>query len=136
MWYALDANNIPYPVDVVDLASNKFLSSKNSVLKQEHVQIVDIDYRVSTVFLALNHNWSSDGPPELWETMIFTEDKELNNYLERYSTYEQALAGHNKICDSLRLGITESDRFGEVVKAKKQNGYKALLKTLKNLLND
>ena len=136
MWYALDANNNPYPVDIKDLASNEFLNNKNSVLKEEHVQVGDINYRVSTVFLALDHNWSSDGPPELWETMIFTQDPELDNYLERYSTYEQALAGYNKICDSLKLGITESDRFNENVKPKKKSGYKTLLKTLKNLLND
>jgi hypothetical protein len=48
---------------------------------------------VSTVFLGLDHAWG-DGPPLLFETMIFggTEDE----YCERYSTWEEAEAGHKK----------------------------------------
>jgi len=46
---------------------------------------------VSTVFLGLDHSFSS-GPPVLFETMIFggphSEDQ------ERYCTYHEALAGH------------------------------------------
>lgn len=131
MWYALDANNVPYPVDITDLCANQ-QPSPNKIVKQEHVQIVDTDYRVSTVFLELDHNWN-DGPPELWETMIFTEDPDLSYYLQRYTSYADALAGHNQICDCLRTGITKSDRFGENVNCVKKNVFNNLMKTLKNL---
>lgn len=47
--------------------------------------------RVSTIFLGLNHNWG-DGPPLLWETMIFGGDNDQWQY--RYSSYEDAVAGH------------------------------------------
>ena len=49
------------------------------------------DMRVSTVFLGLDHSFGS-GPPLLFETMVF--GGELDQEQERYSTREQALAGH------------------------------------------
>lgn len=51
---------------------------------------------VSTVFLGLDHSWG-DGPPLLYETMIF--DGEGIDYQERYSTREEALAGHAHACE-------------------------------------
>jgi hypothetical protein len=48
--------------------------------------------RVSTVFLGLNHNFFRAGPPVLWETMIF--GGRHDEYMERYSSYAQALEGH------------------------------------------
>jgi len=47
---------------------------------------------VSTVFLGLSHQFG-DGPPLIFETMIFggPDDQE---YQERYSTWEEAVAGH------------------------------------------
>lgn len=46
---------------------------------------------VSTVFLGLNHQYG-DGPPLLFETMIF--GGEHDQYQERYSTWGEAEAGH------------------------------------------
>ncbi len=52
--------------------------------------------RVSTVFLGLDHAWG-DGPPMIFETMIF--GGEHDQYQERYSTWEEAEAGHKKACE-------------------------------------
>ena len=51
---------------------------------------------VSTVFLGLDHGFSLDekAPPVLWETMIF--GGEHDGYQERYSSKEEALAGHTR----------------------------------------
>lgn len=49
------------------------------------------DVRISTVFLGLDHQWGG-GPPLLFETMIF--GGEHDDYQERYSTLEEAMAGH------------------------------------------
>lgn len=49
--------------------------------------------RVSTVFLALDHGYG-DEPPLLFETMIF--GGEHDDYQERYSTWEEAEAGHKR----------------------------------------
>ena len=52
------------------------------------------DVRISTVFLGLNHQFG-EGPPLLFETMVFggKHDQEC----ERYSTRDEALAGHCKM---------------------------------------
>jgi len=49
--------------------------------------------RVSTVFLGLDHSLGN-GPPLLWETMIFGGSH--NDYQERYETRDEALAGHRQ----------------------------------------
>lgn len=51
------------------------------------------DVKVSTVFLGLDHSFG-EGPPLLFETMIF--GGKHDEYQERYSTWEQAEAGHAK----------------------------------------
>lgn len=53
------------------------------------------DVRVSTVFLGLDHQFG-DGPPVLWETMIF--GGQHDGYCERYSSYEETVDGHLKAC--------------------------------------
>lgn len=54
---------------------------------------------VSTVFLGLDHQWG-DGPPLLFETMIFGGPHD--EYQERYSTWEEAEAGHAKALATVR----------------------------------
>ena len=46
---------------------------------------------VSTVFLGLDHAYDN-GPPMIFETMVFGGP--LDQEIERYSTWEQAEAGH------------------------------------------
>lgn len=50
------------------------------------------DVRVSTVFLMIDHGYSDEGPPILFETLIFggPHDQEM----WRYATRAEALAGH------------------------------------------
>lgn len=49
-------------------------------------------YRVSTVFLGLNHAFG-DGPPLIFETMVFGPDSD-DVWCERCSTWDQAEAQH------------------------------------------
>lgn len=56
------------------------------------------DKSVSTVFLALNHNFTGKGPPVLFETMVFPEQE----ICVRYCTYEEAVKGHSKIVERIR----------------------------------
>lgn len=59
------------------------------------------DYEVSTVYLGLNHNWGA-GPPLIFETMIFgTGPHDQEQW--RYSTEEDAIAGHQRRVDDLRV---------------------------------
>lgn len=56
------------------------------------------EYQVSTVWLGIDHGmWDSDGPPIIFETMVFDAAGE-DRYMDRYATKEAAVAGHNKAC--------------------------------------
>ena len=58
---------------------------------------------VSTVWLGLSRNlYGDDGPPLIFETMIFGGPHD--QYCDRYSTEEAALAGHNRTVEALREG--------------------------------
>src|SRR5882724_8255427 len=52
------------------------------------------EVNVSTVFLGLDHRFGRDGPPILFETMIFGGPHD--EYQERYSTWDEAVAGHKR----------------------------------------
>lgn len=54
------------------------------------------DVTVSTVFLALDHNYGSDGSPVLFETMVFGGVHD--QMCRRYSTWDEAAEGHKVAC--------------------------------------
>lgn len=50
--------------------------------------------RVSTIWLGLNHNFGLNGPPLIFETMVFPPKSTMDLDMERYSNEAQAIAGH------------------------------------------
>jgi hypothetical protein len=85
--YLLDAKG--EPIAEPDLLTwAKALESQNRQVARDEIG----DVRVSTVFLGLDHSFGLDGPPILWETMIFGGPHD--QYQERYSTRANAIAGH------------------------------------------
>lgn len=59
--------------------------------------------QVSTVWLGLSHNlYGDDGPPLIFETRIFGGLHD--QYCERYSTEEAAIAGHAETVAAIREG--------------------------------
>lgn len=62
--------------------------------------IVD-GYRVSTVFLGIDHNFGRGKLPVLWETMVFPEDSYHDLYYERYTSVDDALEGHQRVVATL-----------------------------------
>lgn len=60
--------------------------------------------RVSTVLLVLDHNYGLPGPPLIFETMIFGLE-ELEGEQWRYSTKEEALEGHERAVELVRLEL-------------------------------
>ncbi len=71
----------------------QFGDRKKRIIKQDKL---DDGTMVSTVFLGLDHNYHPDGPPLLFETMVFKGSWEEND-LRRYSTWEEAVAGHEEM---------------------------------------
>lgn len=86
--YILDKSGNVSAVDLMTWA--KWMETTN---RQIALDKLPNGVTVSTVFLGLNHNWGS-GDPVLWETMIFGGIHD--EYQERYSSKESALAGHQK----------------------------------------
>lgn len=79
------------------------------VVAQEDVLTSDGDLLwVSTVWLGLNHNYFRDGPPLIFETMVFQEGMD-DEYLQRYPTEESALEGHRFVVHALKEGLSLYD---------------------------
>lgn len=58
--------------------------------------------RVSTVFLGIDHSFSSGGPPVLYETMIF--GGEHDGWQDRHTHWADALNRHRGVVKALRGG--------------------------------
>ena len=58
-----------------------------------HVKLTEQgDVMISTAFLGFDCSFSDDGPPLIFETMVF--QGEHGGEMERYSTWDEAEAGH------------------------------------------
>lgn len=65
--------------------------------QERHIGQDVIDgFTISTVWLGIDHNYWSNGPPLIFESMVF--DADGNDIAqERYSTRHAALAGHDQL---------------------------------------
>jgi len=65
------------------------------------------DYFVSTIFLALDYAFIMGDPlkqrPVLWETMVFDKDKEPVGIRARYTSREDAIAGHAEVVAACQM---------------------------------
>jgi hypothetical protein len=85
--YILDEDGNPVLEPDIHKWGTWFENFNNRKLAHDEIDGVTI----STVFLGLDHAWG-DGPPLLFETMIFGGSHD--QYQERYSSKKEALAGH------------------------------------------
>lgn len=67
------------------------------------------DKRVSTVWLGLDHQFTGIGSPLLFETIIFNKDLRAEQYCHFYSTWDEALAGHEKAKQWVLDGCKEDE---------------------------
>lgn len=106
MRYAIldeDHNVVPLDIDNREEAMRRwgrfFEDTDNRRVGAEEVG----DVRVSTVFLGLNHQYF-DGEEPLWfETMVFGGEHDQD--MDRYTTWEQAEAGHKEVVRRLKEGL-------------------------------
>ena len=96
----------PMPDDWFD--AYKYPRGKAKWATEQRVGHTRVGYsQVSTVWLyGIDHNWG-DGPPIIFETMVFGGIHNLE--LRRYSTEEQAMRGHLEAVDRLRAGRSPFD---------------------------
>lgn len=96
--YILNENGQPIPADLDTWA--RWFEKRDRILKQEWIG----RSWVSTVFLGLDHNYSEEGPPILWETLVF--GGKLKDEMTRCSgSREQAEAMHEEMVK--RVYVTE-----------------------------
>lgn len=88
-YYIESVTGIPVQVDDVLIWSEWFAANGDArIVRKDFVG----ETEVSTVFLGLDHNHTNEGPPILYETLVFGGP--LNDEMWRYPTRETAEAGH------------------------------------------
>jgi hypothetical protein len=68
---------------------------RNRKIQQESIS----GFFVSTIFLGLDMGYST---PRWFETMVFREHRSVHS--ERYATWDEAIAGHGRVCAQVRSG--------------------------------
>jgi hypothetical protein len=63
------------------------------------------DTFISTVFLSHDHDWFGEGPPILWETMIFNGPPGLEYSMWRYRSKLKALEGHVRAVEEVKAAL-------------------------------
>jgi len=96
-WY-IEKDGVPVKSEMLEAAKN--LETNNRTVGLDKVG----DYRISTVFLTIDHSFGRSGPPLLYETMVFNDGDTGNLDLEceRYSTRKEALAGHRVMVEKVK----------------------------------
>lgn len=94
--------------------ANDLKDMKAKIVKQD---VLPNGIFVSTIWLGLDHSFIDDGPPLIFESMVFPKrgpeksmlevlQSKAHNWLERdmqrYSTEAEALAGHEALCKKWR----------------------------------
>lgn len=88
--------------------SNRLMTEANADpdqhLKRVARDVLPDGRLVSTVWLGFDHAFG-EGPPMIFETMVFSADSLLQSiYCKRYSTRDEALAGHRWVVTHLLAG--------------------------------
>lgn len=94
--YILSKSGVPIRATIEEWG--KFVENRaNKIVSRQTVGDCDI----STVFLGIDHNWTKEGPPILWETMVFggTLDQEETRCS---GSKEQAEAMHEEMVRKVR----------------------------------
>jgi len=99
-WYRLEDHTPVFVGSARDLmlcGDQRGTDPDNDPWRVAHTTIGQV--LISTVFLGLDHQWG-DGPPLLFETMVF--GGAYHHECERYSTWDEAEAGHKIWCETVR----------------------------------
>lgn len=110
---------IPYydkdgePIDDVMVWARLFEDTQYRFVGQTDVTSEDgAKFRISSVWMGMNHAYHPNDPPLIFETMVFIDEPgavELDwadHYMERYTTEAEALAGHKRIVDMVTGALT------------------------------
>jgi hypothetical protein len=99
--YILDADGMPKAEPNVLRWGRWFENTANRLVARTEISE---SVAVSTVFLGIDHRFSWDGEPVLWETMVFRDGD--GGDCERYTSQAAAIAGHWATVERERLAAT------------------------------
>lgn len=100
--YILEGHT-PVPCDHI-LEWAKWMECKRHNSRVAETMIGDV--YVSTVFLGLDHDFSEkEHVPILFETLVFGGP--LDQEMDRYCTWDEAVAGHNAMVERVKKGKIE-----------------------------
>lgn len=115
-------NRVPIPCDDLFTWGRWMARDENIIVAQT---ALDEEVRVSTIFMGIDHNWSSDyeSLPILFETIAFGEERSAKlfgralSYREtlvqrRYCTWQEAAEGHEQICAEIRAKLESARMIG------------------------
>lgn len=91
LWY--DRNGQPLDTDTANRLLGDMAYARVARTRITSTTTPGVEWDVSTVWLGVNYNHTLDGPPIIFETMVFG-DGDGDQYMQRYATEEEARAGH------------------------------------------
>lgn len=98
--YYLNEDHTYRPCTLLEWSNQLQVMNSNGT---KHVADDDVKgYRVSTVWLGLDHNHFGlldEGRPHVFETMVFKKGDSIDLFTRRYTTWEEAEKGHSIIYD-------------------------------------
>jgi hypothetical protein len=100
-YYILDDENRPVSVDLFTWAE-AFDNLSNRIVGWTQITS---EITVSTVFLGFDHRHLGEGPPILFETMIFGGP--LDQQMWRYCSWDDAVVGHGMAVEIARKAIKQ-----------------------------
>ncbi len=111
-YWILDDQGEPVPCDDDVLVWARWFEEQHEIHRRSghsplHVASTSVgDVWISTVFLAIDHNFLMIGPPLLFETKVFgLEGEDSERYDCRHHTRHQALAHHDQVVAELRAKV-------------------------------
>jgi hypothetical protein len=107
-----------------DWSRLKFGTPGYDIVRQHYIR----GFFISTVWLGIDLNFHFEGPPIIFETMVFPPGDEAGEdgvfserYCARYATRESALAGHDQALAAMKDSLSASD--SEVMTAEQFREY-------------
>ena len=96
-----------HPLELMEWAA--LLERRDPDYKRIDLTILTDGAEISTVWLGLNHRFS-EGPPLIFETMVFSQGKDNDGDTDRYSTLAEAQAGHLAMVAKYQLALSRAER--------------------------
>lgn len=111
MWFNRDGEPIT-ATEAEPLLANKEYA-RIGLTRVTSVTAPAVDFIVSTVWLGVNYNFGDDGPPIIFETMVFGGNEDQQESCYRWTTRQAAADGHAEIVATVAAGIPD-DRVADL----------------------